>query len=65
MKFFSAEKGYGFIKQDGGGADIFVHISAVTPLGYELRDGEKVMFEVAPDKRAGKERAVNVSVRAK
>ena len=65
VKWFNPVKGYGFIKPDRAGADIFVHISAVTPLGYELRDGEKVTFEVAPDKRTGKERAINVSVIAK
>ena len=46
-KWFSAEKGYGFIAQDGNGPDVFVHFSALTGEGYrELAEGQKVEFEV-------------------
>ena len=47
VKWFNSEKGYGFIQQDGGGADVFVHYSAITGNGYrELAEGQKVEFEV-------------------
>lgn len=62
VKFFNLERGYGFIQPDTAGPDLFVHATAITPLGRELRDGEKVHFDVAPDAKTGKQRAVNVSV---
>jgi CspA family cold shock protein len=47
VKWFNAEKGFGFISQDDGGADVFVHFSAITGEGYrELREGQKVDYEV-------------------
>jgi CspA family cold shock protein len=47
VKWFNAEKGFGFIQQDGGGADVFVHYSAIASSGYrELSEGQKVEFEV-------------------
>jgi CspA family cold shock protein len=47
VKWFNADKGFGFIEQDGGGADVFVHYSAIASQGYrELRDGQKVEFEI-------------------
>ena len=47
VKWFNAEKGFGFIAQDGGGADVFVHFSAISGAGYrELAEGQKVEFEV-------------------
>ncbi|CAM3291149.1 cold-shock protein [Rhodothermus bifroesti] len=48
VKWFSAEKGYGFIQQENGGEDVFVHRSAVVGLGYgeELRKGERLSFEI-------------------
>ena len=47
VKWFNAEKGFGFIAQDDGGADVFVHFSAITGDGYrELREGQKVDYEV-------------------
>ena len=46
VKWFNAEKGYGFIKQDGGN-DVFVHFSAINMEGYKtLTEGQKVEFEV-------------------
>ncbi|MDO0937740.1 cold-shock protein [Streptomyces sp. DG2A-72] len=47
VKWFNAEKGFGFIAQDGGGPDVFVHYSAITSTGYrELNEGQKVQFDV-------------------
>jgi CspA family cold shock protein len=47
VKWFNAEKGFGFIAQDGGGPDVFVHYSAINSTGYrELVEGERVTFEV-------------------
>ena len=47
VKWFSTTKGYGFIKPDGGGPDLFVHISAVERAGYtSLLEGAKISYEV-------------------
>jgi cold shock protein len=47
VKWFNSEKGFGFIEQDGGGPDVFVHYSAIQSGGYrELNEGQKVEFEV-------------------
>ncbi|AFU05416.1 MULTISPECIES: cold-shock protein [Nocardia] len=47
VKWFNAEKGFGFIAQDGGGADVFVHYSAVSGSGFKsLEEGQRVEFEV-------------------
>lgn len=61
VKFFNTQKGYGFIVQDGGGADVFVHISAVERAGMRtLNEGQKVQFDVEPDRRSGKNAASNL-----
>lgn len=62
VKWFSAEKGYGFIANDEGGDDIFVHFSAIVADGYRrLKEGQKVSFEIETDpKNPSKLRAVNV-----
>jgi CspA family cold shock protein len=48
VKWFNGEKGYGFISQDDGGPDVFVHFSAITGNGYRnLEEGQKVSFETS------------------
>lgn len=60
VKFFNAEKGYGFIKAEGGN-DIFVHYSAIQSNGYKtLEEGQKVSFSIADSDRGPQ--ATNVSV---
>lgn len=55
VKWFNATKGFGFIQPDEGGADVFVHISAVERAGLgSLHEGQKVSFEVERDQRSGK-----------
>jgi CspA family cold shock protein len=47
VKWFNAEKGFGFIAQDGGGADVFVHYSAIQTQGYRtLEEAQRVEFEI-------------------
>lgn len=49
VKFFNTAKGYGFIAPDGGGKDVFVHITALQRSGVQnLAEGQKVSFEVSP-----------------
>ena len=62
VKWFNEQKGYGFIQPDEGGADVFVHISAVerSTLGG-LREGQKVGFELERDSRSGKMSAGNLT----
>jgi cold shock protein len=55
VKWFNAQKGFGFIAPDAGGNDAFVHISAVERSGLgELREGQKVGFELVADRKSGK-----------
>jgi cold shock protein len=62
VKWFNAQKGYGFIQPDNGGKGVFVHISAVERAGRgELADGQKVNFEVRNDRKTGRESAVDLS----
>ena len=62
VKWFNAEKGYGFISNDNGGDDVFVHFSAIQTEGFKtLNEGQKVSFDTEPDpKNSAKLRAVNV-----
>lgn len=55
VKWFNTTKGYGFIQPDAGGADVFVHISAVERAGLRsLNEGQKVSYELEQDRRSGK-----------
>ncbi|ADH90199.1 cold-shock DNA-binding domain protein [Ancylobacter novellus DSM 506] len=55
VKWFNSQKGFGFIAPDDGGSDAFVHISAVERAGMsDLREGQKVDFELVADQRSGK-----------
>jgi cold shock protein len=61
VKWFNAQKGYGFIQPEDGGKDVFVHISAVERAGMStLNEGQRVSYEIARDR--GKEAAANLSV---
>ena len=52
VKWFNGEKGFGFIAQDGGGADVFAHYSNIAAQGFrELAEGQKVEFDVAQGKK--------------
>ena len=62
VKWFNGQKGYGFIQPDEGGADVFVHISAVQRSGLNgLDEGQKVNYEIVKDKRTGKSAADNLT----
>ena len=61
VKWFNAQKGYGFIQPEGGGNDVFVHISALERSGLgSLNEGQKVKYEVERDQRSGKMSATNL-----
>jgi CspA family cold shock protein len=62
VKWFNAEKGFGFISNDDGGEDVFVHFSAIVSDGFKsLNEGQKVTFETEQDPRnSSRLRAVNV-----
>ncbi|HDZ72738.1 MAG TPA: cold-shock protein [Aurantimonas sp.] len=61
VKWFNAQKGFGFIAPDDGGADAFVHISAVERSGLNgLDEGQKVSFELMSDQKSGKMSAENL-----
>ena len=61
VKWFNSQKGFGFIQPDGGGSDVFVHISAVERAGlYGLNEGQKISFEIVADRSSGKSAADNL-----
>lgn len=64
VKWFNAQKGFGFLSNDEGGEDVFVHFSAIQSQGFKsLEEGQKVSYETEQDpKNPGKLRAANVQV---
>ncbi|GHC69717.1 cold-shock protein [Limoniibacter endophyticus] len=63
VKWFNSTKGFGFIQPEDGGQDVFVHISAVERAGLNgLNDGQKISYELATDKRSGRQSADNLRV---
>jgi CspA family cold shock protein len=61
VKFYNSQKGYGFIRPDDGGKDVFVHASALERACIMgLVEGQKLTFEVQPDRRSGKDAATNL-----
>ncbi len=64
VKWFNSEKGYGFIANDNGEGDVFVHFSAIVGEGFKtLSEGQKVTFDTEPDpKNSSKLRAIDVKV---
>lgn len=58
VKWFNTTKGFGFIQPDNGGADVFVHVSAVERAGMrDLVEGQKISFEIMRDNKSGKSAA--------
>jgi CspA family cold shock protein len=65
VKWFNAQKGFGFIQPESGGPDVFVHISAVERAGLPgLAEGQKVTYEIVIDRRSGKSSADQLQVAA-
>ncbi len=64
VKWFNAQKGYGFITNDQGGEDVFVHFSSIVTDGFKtLEEGQKVTFDIEQDpKNSKKLRAANVTL---
>jgi CspA family cold shock protein len=61
VKWYNETKGYGFIQPDGGGKDVFVHVSAVERAGLgTLAEGQKVSFQEEADRRTGKSSATDL-----
>jgi CspA family cold shock protein len=63
VKFFNSQKGFGFIEVEGGGPDVFVHVSEVENSGLDtLSDGQKVSYDTEMDPKKGKSYAANIKI---
>ncbi|GLQ22869.1 cold-shock protein CspA [Algimonas ampicilliniresistens] len=63
VKFFNTTKGFGFIAPEGGGDDVFVHISALQRSGLDsINEGDKVQFNTAVNQRSGKTAVDSISM---
>jgi CspA family cold shock protein len=63
VKWFDPKKGFGFIQPADGTKDVFVHVSAVERAGlYELREGQKVSYQLVQDRKTGRSSAGNLQV---
>jgi len=60
LKMFDQDRGFGFIKPDDGGNDVFVHISTAERSGIQLQKGMRLGFDVGQDRKRGKPRAENL-----
>lgn len=61
VKWFNTQKGFGFIVPDAGGADVFVHITAVEQAGLKtLNENQKVSYDIQVDEKRGKSSATNI-----
>jgi CspA family cold shock protein len=61
VKWFNADKGFGFISQDGGGPDVFVHFSAIQSTGYRsLEENQRVEFEITQGQKGPQAEQVRV-----
>jgi len=60
LKMFNPERGFGFIKPDEGGSDVFVHVSAAERSGIQLQQGMRLGFDEGQDRKTGKARAENL-----
>jgi CspA family cold shock protein len=61
IKMFNQDRGFGFIKPDDGGGDVFFHVSALQE-GDEIVSGKAVIFEIGSDQKTGKSKAVSVDL---
>lgn len=63
VKWFNAQKGFGFIQPEGGGGDVFVHVSAVERAGLRgLAEGQKLTYDLVVDSRSGKSSADRLQI---
>ena len=60
VKIFNADRGFGFIKPDDAGPDVFFHVSALETRQAAIQLGQRVTFEMGVDKKNGKEKAISV-----
>jgi cold shock protein len=60
IRFFDPRRGYGFIVDDTGGPDIFVHVTAAEQAGLTLRDNMRLSFDLVDDRKSGKSKAANL-----